>query len=295
MTTTTTDPFAYHAPSTVEEASRQLSKYRENAKIIAGGHSLVPMMKLKLASPQALIDLRNIDSLQGIEQDADGNISIGAMTTYHELESSSIVSSNAQAIAEAASQVADTQVRNWGTIGGSLAHADPAGDMPAVALALDFQIHAVSARSSRTIPADRFFRGYLETALRPNEVLTGITSPALPKGSASAYVKLANKASHYAIVGVAAVVTVGQDGTCTNARIGITGAGPHAVRSRRAERILIGKELTPNIIARATKRGGTELEGNFNEDVHASAEYRQAMTKIFISRALSLAAERASS
>ena len=295
MTTSTTDPFAYHAPTSVEEASRQLSRYRDDGKLLAGGHSLVPMMKLGLATPQAIIDLRNIEALQGIEDTDDGGLSIGAMTTYHELESSASVSSKAQAISEAASQVADTQVRNWGTIGGSLAHADPAGDMPAVALALEFQIHSESARASRSIPADRFFRGYLETALRSNEVLTRISCPALPAGSGSAYVKLANKASHYAIVGVAAAVTVGSDGVCTMARIGITGAGPHAVRSRRAERILVGKEPAANITSRASRRGGAELAGMFNDDIHASAEYREAMVQVFVSRAISKAIKRATS
>ncbi len=292
MTTGTTDPFAYHAPTSVEEASRQLSRYRQDAKLLAGGHSLVPMMKLRLASPQAIIDLRNIDSLRGIVESDDG-ITIGAMTTYYELESSDLVNRRAQAVAEAASQVADVQVRNWGTIGGSLAHADPAGDMPAVALALDFTFHAGAARSKRSIAPDRFFRGYLETALRPNEVLTGITCPYLPPRSGSAYLKLANKASHYAIVGVAAAVTVDANGVCSMARIGITGAGPNAVRSRRAERILVGKEPVANVIARAAKRGGAEIAGMFNDDVHASAEYREAMTQVFTERALTQAFMRA--
>ena len=294
MTTGVTDPFAYHAPSTVREASQALSRYRGDAKLLAGGHSLVPMMKLRIASPQAIVDLRNIDDLKGISETDDGGLAIGSMTTYHDLISSDLVNSKAQAIAEAAAQVADTQVRNWGTIGGSLAHADPAGDLPAVAVALDFQIHASSARSERTISCDRFFRGYLETALRANEVLSGVSCAASGEGSGSAYVKLANKASHYAIVGVAAAISIDADGVCTAARIGITGAGPHAVRSRRAERILVGKELSSNVIARASQRGGAELAGLFNDDVHASAEYREAMTKVYTERAVSLAGERAS-
>lgn len=293
MTTGTTDPFSYHAPNTVEEASRELSRYRDDAKLIAGGHSLVPLMKLRLASPQAIIDLKNIQELRGISKTDDGSLSIGAMTTYYELESSSLVSGHASAITDAASQVADLQVRNWGTIGGSLAHADPAGDMPAVALALDFQINARSARANRTIASERFFRGYLETALRSNEILTNVVCPPLPPGSGSAYVKLANKASHYAIVGVAAMITLDSSGVCTTARIGITGSGPHAVRSRRAERILRGKEPADNVIARASKRGGYEIAGMFNDDVHASAEYREAMTQVFVSRAVNVAVERA--
>ena len=288
MTTGVTDPFAYHAPTTVREASQALSRYRGDAKLLAGGHSLIPMMKLRIASPQAIVDLRNIDDLKGVSETGDGGLMIGSMTTYYELVTSDLVNSKAQAIAEAASQVADTQVRNWGTIRGSLAHADPAGDLPAVAVAL-----ASSARSNRTIAADRFFRGYLETALRANEVLTGASCAAVGDGSGSAYLKLANKASHYAIVGVAAAISIDSSGMCTSARIGITGAGPHAIRSRRAERILVGKELTSNVISRAAQRGGAELDGLYNDDVHASAEYREAMTKVYTERAVSLAAERA--
>ena len=283
----------YFAPTEVAEVLTLLQQYGEQAKLLAGGHSLVPMMKLRIASPQAIVDLRNISELKGICETDDGGLSIGSMTTYHELVTSDAVNSKAQAIAEAAAQVADTQVRNWGTIGGSLAHADPAGDLPAVAVALGFDIHVASARSERTISSDRFFRGYLETALRANEILTGVSCAGLGAGSGSAYVKLANKASHYAIVGVAVAISIADGGVCTAARIGITGAGPHAVRSRRAERILVGKELTGNIIDRAAQRGGAELAGLFNDDVHSSADYREAMTKVYTGRAIALAAERA--
>ena len=291
MTTGVTDPFAYHAPATVREASQALSRYRGDAKLLAGGHSLIPMMKLRIASPQAIVDLRNIESIQGIKEKDDGSISIGAMTTYYELMTSDVINLKACVIAEAASEIADTQVRNWGTIGGSLAHADPAGDLPAVALALGFEIHAESARAERTIPSDRFFRGYLETALRPNEILTSVTVPVQGDGNGCTYIKLANKASHYAIVGVAASLNIDDEGICTSARIGITGAGPHAVRSRRVERILVGKELTKNVIDRAAQRGGAELAGLFNDDVHASAEYREAMTRVYTSRAVTRAAQ----
>ncbi len=293
MTTGITDPFAYHAPTSVAEASQTLSRYRGDAKLLAGGHSLIPMMKLRISSPQAIIDLKNVDGLTGISETDDGGISIGSMTTYHELITSDLINSKAQAISEAASQIADTQVRNWGTIGGSLAHADPAGDLPAVAVALGFDLHAASARAQRAIASDRFFRGYLETALRPNEVLTGVSLPGLGDGSGSAYVKLANKASHYAIVGVAAAITLDANGVCSSAQIGITGAGPRAIRSRRAERILVGKELDARIIARASQRGGAEIAGMFNDDVHASSDYREAMTKVYTERAVTLAAERA--
>lgn len=293
MTTGVTEPFAYHAPTTVREASQTLSRYRGDAKLLAGGHSLIPMMKLRLASPEAIVDLKDVEGITGVTENDDGSITIGSMTTYYELINSDVINSKVPVIAEVASEIADTQVRNWGTIGGSLAHADPAGDLPAVAIALGCTIHTESARAKRMLLSERFFRGYLDTALRASEVLTAVEVPAQDDGSACAYVKLANKASHYAIVGVAASVTIDESGVCTAARIGITGAGPHAIRGRRVERILIGKELTQNIIDRASLRAGIEIRGEFNDDVHASAEYREAMTKVYTARAIARAVARA--
>ena len=297
MTTGVTDPFAYHAPSTARDAADLLSNYRGNAKLLAGGHSLIPMMKLRLTSAeglQALIDLKNVDGIKGITENEDGSIHIGAMTTYHELITSDVVNAQLPALAEAASQVADTQVRNWGTIGGSLAHADPAADIPAVAVALDATIHSESERATKNTEIKTFFKGYLETSLRHNDVLTGLTFAAPAPGTGSAYVKLGNKASHYAIVGVCAAVTIDDEGVCSDARIGVTGAGPNALRSRRAEKLLVGKALDDGAISRASMRSGAELADRFNDDVHASAEYRAAMTQVYTERALTVAVERAS-
>ena len=249
MTTSATTPFSYVRPSSVEEASRVLSRSGGSAALIAGGHSLIPLMKTRLVSPKVLIDLSAIDGLSGISSDANG-LNIGAMTSYEVIESSEAVQKGAQALAEAASQVADVQVRNWGTIGGALAYADPAADLPAVVLALEATMSTRSARASRTVPADRFFRDFLTTALRGNEVLTEIHIPAPGNGTGSAYAKLANKASHYALVGVATVIQLDSSGICTKARIGVTGAGPFAKRSRRAERILEGKVLTEAVVHR---------------------------------------------
>ncbi len=288
MVTMTSAPFEYEKPESVAEASRLLSKYGGNGKLLAGGHSLVPLMKLRLASPDALIDLSGINDLKGIKSTANG-LSIGSMTTYHELESSSDVQSGAPLLADAASQVADTQVRNFGTIGGAVSHSDPASDLPPVVLALDATMVTGSQRSGREIPADRFFKDFLTTALRPNEVLVRIDIPKLPANTGTAYVKMANKASHYALVGVAAVITLGAGGVCERARVALTGAGPHAVRARRAERILEGKVLAGNVIRNASKRVGAELDGMFNEDVHASAEYREAMTQVYAERAITAA------
>ncbi len=292
MTTSATVPFDYFKPSSVEEASRLLSRFRGAAKLISGGHSLVPLMKTRLVSPEALIDLSGIEDLGGIKSSSNG-LSIGAMTTYDQIESSEQVRTAVPALAEAAGQVADVQVRNWGTIGGALAHSDPAGDLPAVILALEGVIVSRSARASRTIASERFFRDFLTTALRENEVLTEIRI-STQAGTGSAYMKLPNKASHYALVGVAAAIRLESSGICSQARIGVTGAGPFAKRARKAERILEGKELTDSVVRRAAQRVGVEYQGMFNEDIHASAGYREEMTKVIGARAIKVAVERAS-
>ena len=275
-------------PGTVAEASRLLGRYGGSAKLLAGGHSLVPLMKMRLASPEVLIDLSGVDELKGIKSTANG-LSIGSMTTYYELETSSDVHKAAPLLADAASQVADAQVRNFGTIGGSVSHSDPAADLPAVVLALDAVMTTGTQRAGREIPAERFFKDFMLTALRQNEVLTRIEIPKLPARTGTAYIKQANKASHYAVVGIAAVITLGADGVCERARVAITGAGPYAVRAKRTERILVGKRLDANVIRNAAKRAGAEIEGAFNEDVHASAEYREAMTQVFAERAIAAA------
>ncbi len=293
MTTNVASPFQYHAPSSVEEASRLLAKYKGGAKLLAGGHSLLPIVKLRLTEPEALIDLGRVKGLAYVKSGRGGGLAIGAMATYHDIESSDAVRKAAPVLAEAASQVADTQVRNVGTIGGSLAHADPAGDLPAVVLALHAELEARTSRGSRTISVDNFFKDLLTTSLRPTEVLTEVRIPAFPGRMGMAYVKLPNKASHYAVVGVAVVLSVDKKGVCDGARVAVTGAGPHAVRAKRTERILLGKELTDSVIRRAAERAGAEIGDGFNSDVHASAEYRAAMTIVFAGRAIEMAAGRA--
>ncbi len=293
MTTSIATAFEYHSPASIEEAARLLAKYKGSAKILAGGHSLIPLVKLRLAEPEALIDLGRIKGLSYIKAGKGGGLAIGAMTTYRELESSALVQKAAPVLAEAAAQVADTQVRNMGTIGGALAHADPAGDLPAVVLALHAELDARTSRGSRTIAVDNFFRDLLTTALRPSEILSEIRIPAFSGRMGMAYVKLPNKASHYAVVGVAAVLSFDSKRVVDGARVAITGAGPHAIRAKRTERILIGKKLDDGAIRSAAARAGAEIRTGFNSDVHASAEYRAEMTKVFAERAISLAAGRA--
>ena len=287
--------FDYHAPSSLGEALSLLSDNQDDAKVLAGGHSLIPMMKLRLAEPGVLIDLGKVDGLSYVREDG-GGLAIGAMTSYYDLMTSGVVQANAPVLAEAAGMVADPQVRNMGTIGGSLAHSDPAADLPAVMIALGAELVAGSRGmmgrvNTRSVSADDFFVDLFTTALESNEVLTEIRIPAQAANSGAAYAKMANKASHFAIVGVAASVTV-SGGTCTSASVGVTGAGASASRATGAEAALQGSSLDDAAITSAASAAASGID--FNEDVHASAEYREHLTKVFAMRAISAAAERAS-
>jgi carbon-monoxide dehydrogenase medium subunit len=281
--------FDYHAPSSVEEALALLND-NADAKVLAGGHSLIPMMKLRLSEPSAVVDLGRVDGLSYVNE-SGGGLAIGAMTSYYDIINSDAVQQNAPVLAEAAGEVADPQVRNMGTIGGSLAHSDPAADLPAVMLALGAEMVATSSGGSRTISADDFFVDLFTTALEPNEILTEIRIPAQAANSGAAYAKMANKASHFAIVGVAASVTV-EGGSVTAARIGVTGSGSSASRASDSEARLVGSAGDVNAIRSAAGRAANGIE--LNEDVHASAEYREHLTKVFALRAITAAVERAS-
>ena len=281
--------FDYHAPSTVQEALALLNS-NADAKVLAGGHSLIPMMKLRLSEPSIVVDIGRIDGLSYINE-SGGGLAIGAMTSYYDIISSAAVQQNAAVLAEAAAEVADPQVRYMGTIGGSLAHSDPAADLPAVMLALGAEVVATSAGGRRTISADDFFVDLFTTALEPNEILTEIRIPAQGAGSGAAYAKMANKASHFAIVGVAANVTV-SNGSVTAARIGVTGSGSSASRASDSEARLVGSSGDANAIRSAAGRAANGIE--MNEDIHASAEYREHLTKVFALRAITAAVERAS-
>jgi len=272
------EEFEYLQPSSLQEALQMLAQHGENAKVLAGGHSLIPLMKLRLASPGILVDLGRVRELKGISLEG-GRVRIGALTTHAEVAASPVVQQNAPALAQAAGDIGDRQVRARGTIGGSLAHNDPAADLPAVMLALDAQITTQSVRGSRTHAAEAFFVGMLETAVAPDEVLTQVSVAVSPR---SAYAKYPNPASHYAITGVG--VSLQGNGTVTSARIGITGAADLAFRANAAEAALAGKSLSVDSIAAAAAAAhdGRELLG----DIHASAEYRSALIKVMTRRAL---------
>lgn len=272
-------PFEYAAPTSLEEALSLLAQHGEDAKLLAGGHSLVPLMKLRLAGPAMVIDLGRVPGLSGISR-SDGALRIGAMTTHAAVERSAEVAGAAPALAEAAHHIGDRQVRALGTIGGSVVHGDPAADLPAVMLALGAEMVLRSRAGERTVKADDFFVGLLETAVRPDEILVEVRVPA---GARSAYEKYPNPASHYAIVGVAAALDL-QGGTVRSARLGVTGAAPVAYRARGAEKALRGQPLTEEAIGRAAEAAydGRELLG----DIHASAEYRAHLVRVFTRRVL---------
>jgi carbon-monoxide dehydrogenase medium subunit len=285
--------FAYAAPTTLAEAVRLLQQGAGEAKLLAGGQSLIPLLKLRLAEPKTLIDLRRIPELRGIREEGDA-VMLGAMTTYFEALTSPILARRVPLVVEAAQEVGDMQVRARGTIGGSLAHADPAGDLPAVVLALDATLTAVGPSGMRTIPAHDFFVDMLMTALRPDEALTQIRLPATNQPrTGSAYVKHHHPASGYAVVGVAAIVTLDADGSCREARVAITGAGAKATRATGVERALAGKRLADEDLTQASSVAADGLD--LMADTYASADYRAHLARVLTRRALAKAAERAQS
>ena len=273
-------PFEYVRAATLEEAVAKLTAANGSAKLLAGGHSLVPLMKLRLAEPALLIDIGHIPGLSGIRE-KDGRIEIGAGTVHHDVASSPLVRQRCPVVADAAAAIGDRQVSNRGTLGGSLAHADPSADYPAAMLAVDADIHIKGPKGSRTVKASQFFRGLFTVDLAADEILVSVQfSPV----RASAYAKLYQRASHFAIVGVAAAVEVSR-GTIQSARIGVTGAGPAAVCLAKVEQALAGQPASSDACAAATKDAGADVPA-VNADIHASEDYRRAMIAVFARRAL---------
>lgn len=284
------EAFDYLAPTTVEEALTLLATHGDDAKVLAGGHSLIPMMKLRLASPGVLVDIGRIPALRGIRPHDDG-IMIGATTTHAAIERSRDLSARFPIMAEAATVIGDPLVRHRGTFGGSLAHADPAGDWPAVALALDATIHATGPDGDRAIPAREFFVDLFTSALEPGELLTAVDLPYPTVNTGMAYEKFAHPASGYAVVGIAAVVGIDADGICRDCRVGITGAGAKATRAEATEMALLGEELTSERIRQAARSAAVGVD--LLSDLVASERYRAHLVTVLTDRALRRASERA--
>jgi len=279
--------FEYVRATSIDDAVAKLKTAGSGAKLLAGGHSLVPLMKLRLSEPSVLIDVGRIPDLAGIRE-RDGKIVIGAATVHSEVAASSLLQERCPAMAEAAGMIGDPQVRNRGTVGGSVAHADPSADMPAVLVALNAEIHVKGPGGWRVVMAPDFFKDLFTVNLAPDEIIASVQVTPV---RTSAYAKLFQRASHYAIVGVAAVLEV-NGGTIVSARIGVTGATSHAQRLAGVERALANRPLSKETIAAAAESAAEGLEG-INSDIHASVDYRRAMVPVFTRRALEGALARA--
>ena len=276
-------PFDYLCPASLDEATALLELHGADAKVLAGGHSLLPAMKLRLAQPKTVIDLGRIADLNYVRE-SNGHIAIGAMTTHHTIEASELLKQKCPLLPEVAAQIGDVQVRNRGTIGGSVVHADPAADWPAAILALDAELEVAGINGRRSVRATEFFVDMMQSAVQPNEILVEIRVPATAKSVA--YVKFAQKASGFAIAGVAAVV----DKQAKSVRVGITGVAPKAYRAARVEQALRGKTLNQESIAQAAEKARDGVEAL--NDIHASAEFRAHLAVVHTRRALELAASR---
>lgn len=285
-----TTSFEYHRATSAEDAVRLLALYGEDAKFLAGGHSLIPLMKLRLARPTHLIDITRAEGLAGIHEEPT-RLVIGAATTHRALATSAAVRRVAPILAEAAAGIGDPQVRARGTIGGSLAHADPSADLPPVVLALDAELVAVGTEGLRRISADAFFQGLMATALQPDEILREIRVPIPRPNTGGAYVKHPHPASRFALVGVAAVLTVDRDGRLADARVALTGVGSNAIRAGAVEQALVGIEPTAAALVAAADRAtdGLDIRG----DRSGSEAYRRNLVRVHVRRALESALARA--
>lgn len=282
--------FEYHRVASVKEALAMLSRYGEDGKLIAGGHSLIPIMKLRLAQPAHLVDISGVRELASIRE-VDGKIVIGAMATHRAVETSPVVRAKLGLLAESAALIGDIQVRNRGTIGGSIAHADPAADYPAAILALEGEIKIEGAAGARVVKADDFFLDLMTTAVHPGEIVTQIAFAPIPAGRGFAYLKHRQPASGFAMVGVAALVALGKSGACETVRVGITGLGAKPFRAKAVEAALAGKAPAQAIAAAAHAADGIDALA----DIHASAEFRAELARVYTRRALEAAFARARS
>lgn len=284
--------FEYFSPTSLDQALVYLDRYGSDSKILAGGQSLIPLMKLRLASPRYLIDINRIFGMDYISEASDSNvIRIGAMARHHTIETSEVLRRRAPIMPEAASMIGDPQVRNNGTIGGSLVHADPAADWGAIAIALRVKMKLASSSGERVIESDRFFVDSLTTVAKKNEILTEISFEA-PKMSGGAYGKLERKTTDFATVGVAAQITLGSSGACDGVGIGLASVASTSIRAMKAEDVLRGSEPTRAKIEEAAAAASEESRPA-DDPLRGSAEYKRAMVRVFAERALKKAAERA--
>ena len=282
--------FEYDAPSTLEEAIGLLKQHGDGAKILAGGHSLIPMMKLRFASPERVIDINGVPGLSYIKEDG-GMLKIGAMTTESEVEHSDLLKKKFPIFGDVSKLIADPQVRNMGTIGGNLAHGDAANDHPALMLALRATVIATGQGGKRPIPIDEFFLGLFATALQQDEILTEIQIPVPAKGTGSAYHKLERKVGDYATAGAAVQLTINDKGICTDIGIGLTNVSATPMRASRSEQLILNNQVTEENISAAAQLAAEDCSPS--ADLRGSEEYKRAMVAVLVKRMIRKAVERA--
>ena len=281
--------FEYLAPTTLDEAVSLLSNHGPEAKVLSGGQSLIPLMKLRLATPSYILDINRVSGMAYVREE-DGFLRIGGLTREADLEGSELVRTKYPIILDTTMVIADPLVRNLATVGGNLAHGDPANDHPATMLALGAEVVARGPGGERTVPVADFFDGPLTTALNHDEILTEIRAPVPPAGSGSAYLKLERKVGDYAAAGVAAMVTM-QNGVCQRAGIGLTNVGPTPIKAGNAESFLQGKRLDQETIRQAAQLAAQEAQPS--EDLRGSEEYKRDLVRVLTVRALHIALDRA--
>ncbi len=284
-------PFEYFRPRTVDEALSLLAEHGGDAKPLAGGQSLIPAMNFRLATPAVLVDLNGVTALDFIKQQP-GEIRIGGMTRQRRVERSGVVLEQAPLIGETMPYIAHPAIRNRGTIGGSLAHADPAAELPAVMMALNARLAVASKAGTREVPAHEFFTGLFSTAILPGELLTEVAVPALPDSSGCAFEEVSRRHGDFALVGVAAFVQMNEKGVCTAARVALLSVGDRAMLAERAAAVLIGQAPSPELI-RSAAEAAAASDIDPSSDIHASARYRRHLAAVLTRRVLTRAFERA--
>jgi len=284
-------PFVYQAPESLPAALDLLARHGAEAKVLAGGQSLIPVLNFRLAQPALLVDLNRIEGLAGVRRGPDGGLSIGAMTRQRAIEREPLVAEVAPLLAEAVPWIAHPQIRNRGTIGGSLAHADPAAELPAVMVALGARFRLAKSGGERWVEARDFYHGLFSTALEMDEILVEIAIPPLPLRTGCAFLEIARRHGDYAQAGLAAVVTLAEDGTCREARLVFLSVGDRPIETKTAAERLRGERLTADSIAAAAETAAGEIRPS--TDVHASAEFKRHLAGVLAKRALRLASERA--
>lgn len=284
-------PFAYESPTTLEAALRALANHGDDAKVLAGGQSLIPVMNFRLARPAVLIDLNRLPGLDFIERHASGALRIGALTRQSRIERDPLVAELSPLLAEAVPYIAHPQIRNRGTVGGTLAHADPAAELPAVAVALGARLRLESPRGDRWLAADDFFQGLFATALAADELLVEVELPAPPPRSGSAFMEIARRHGDYALAGVAATVTLDAGGACIGSALVVLGVGDRPALSTGVMEVLADQRPSGDLLESAASAVQQEIEPV--GDIHASADFKRHLSGVLTRRALAKAFERA--